>query len=62
MRAIGRFLQQVGLVGPPLAIVLQLVNKVTVGQMLALLVASISLFYIGRLIEGYAPSYRGCFT
>jgi hypothetical protein len=56
MRALGRFLQQVGLVGPPLAIVLQLVNKVTVGQMLALLVASISLFYIGRLIEGYAPS------
>ncbi len=54
MRAFGRTLQILGLIAPPLAIVLQLSDAITLGKMLAALVASVCLFLIGRIIEGYA--------
>ena len=38
----------------PLAVILQLAERVSVGQMLTLWVAGASLFWIGRILEGYA--------
>jgi hypothetical protein len=54
MRSLGRGFQWLGLGIPPLAMVLQLSNVVTLGQMLTLLVTSVCLFGIGRILEGYA--------
>jgi len=54
MRSIGRGLQLVGLTVPPLAIVMQLSETITLGQMLIMLVASVCVFWIGRIVEGYA--------
>jgi F0F1-type ATP synthase membrane subunit a len=54
MRAFGRLLQLVGLLVPPLSIMLQLRGTIKANTMLVMLVASVSLFYIGRLIEGYS--------
>lgn len=57
MRWIGRMLQQVVLfVVVPLSIILQLLEVLSLGQMLIALVAAVSAFYLGRLIEGYAGS------
>ncbi|MBX3412660.1 MAG: hypothetical protein KF708_08230 [Pirellulales bacterium] len=56
MRVLGRFLQQVGLIAPPISIVLQLMNVLSLGQMLTALVAAVCSFGIGRILEGYAPS------
>ncbi len=44
------------LIGLPLSIPLQLVGQIDLRQMLALMAASLCLFYIGRLVEGYARS------
>ena len=54
MRSIGRGLQLVGLGAPPLGILLQLAGAIDLKQMLAMLVASVSAFGIGRIVEGYA--------
>lgn len=60
MRQLGRFLQHLGLILPPLGMVLQLLHDgngrplLSVGQMLTMLVAGISAFWIGRILEGYA--------
>jgi hypothetical protein len=54
MASLGRLLQIVGLVLPPLSILLQLQGAVTLGQMLLMLVAAVSAFWIGRILEGYA--------
>ncbi len=54
MASLGRLLQIVGLVAPPLSIILQLQGAITLGQMLIMLVAAVSAFWIGRIIEGYA--------
>lgn len=56
MRVLGRFLQQVGLIAPPVSIVLQLMNVLTLGQMLVALVGAVSAFGIGRILEGYGAS------
>ena len=56
MRSIGRVLQIVGLAVPPLAMVMQLSNAITLGKMLVALVAAVCLFLIGRIVEGYAGS------
>jgi len=53
-RLIGHWMQILGLVAPPLSIVLQLSNRLSLGQMLTILVASVALFSIGRILEGYA--------
>ena len=56
MRKLGHLLQVLGLVLLPLAILLQLNLTIDVRQMLAILLGSVSLFWIGRLVEGYAKS------
>jgi F0F1-type ATP synthase membrane subunit a len=54
MASLGRALQILGLVLPPLSIVLQLQSAITAGQMLLMLVAAVSAFWLGRIVEGYA--------
>lgn len=54
MRSFGRGLQRLGLVLPPLSIVLQLAGGIDLKQMLAVLVVSVCLFGIGRIVEGYS--------
>lgn len=56
MRAIGQLGQRLGLVVPAIAIVLELNQAISLGQMLMLLVASVCLFGIGRILEGYSSS------
>jgi hypothetical protein len=53
MRSLGRGLQILGLAIPPLAIVLQLAESISLGQMLTMLVAAVCAFLIGRILEGY---------
>jgi hypothetical protein len=53
MRKLGRALQISGLTLPPLSIVMQLAEAISLGQMLTLLAASVCLFLIGRIVEGY---------
>ena len=53
MRSIGHNLTVLALVLPPLGIVLQLGNVISPGKMLIMLVASVCLFGIGRIVEGY---------
>lgn len=52
MRILGRFLQIVGLAVLPLAIVLQLAG-LGLGDMLVMMVAGASSFYLGRIVEAY---------
>jgi hypothetical protein len=61
MHTAGRLLQHLGLILPPIAIVLQLApgnapggTAISLGQMLMLLIAAICAFLIGRILEGYA--------
>ncbi|MFM8953746.1 MAG: hypothetical protein ACKOOF_11910 [Planctomycetaceae bacterium] len=54
MRAIGRFGQLLGLGIPAFAIILELNHRITLGQMLMLLVAAVCCFWIGRILEGLA--------
>jgi hypothetical protein len=54
MALFGRLMQIAGLVVPPLAIILQLQNAITLGQMLTFLVAAVCAFWIGRIVEGYS--------
>jgi hypothetical protein len=54
MRGIGRGLQIVGLTVPPISILMQLNDAISLGQMLTMLVAAVCLFGIGRIIEGYS--------
>ena len=54
MRSVGRLLQLLGLVMPPLAIFLQMAGSLSLGPMLIMAVAAISAFYLGRILEGYA--------
>jgi hypothetical protein len=54
MRWLGRQMQVVGLIVPPLGIVLQLASIISTGKMLTMLVAAVCLFFIGRILEGYS--------
>lgn len=61
MRALGRLLQKIGLILPPIAIVLQLMpgnapggTAISLGQMLVMLGAAVCCFLIGRILEGYS--------
>jgi hypothetical protein len=54
MRSLGRGLQILALAVPPLGIVLQLSDTISLGQMLTLLVAAVCMFWMGRIVEGYA--------
>jgi hypothetical protein len=61
MRPFGQLLQKIGLLLPPLAIVLQILpgnapggTVITLGQMFAILGTAICCFLIGRILEGYS--------
>lgn len=60
LRKVGRGLQHLGLIIPPIAILLQLVKNqqgepvISLLQMLGFLLAAVCGFWIGRIIEGYA--------
>ncbi len=54
MRSLGRLMQGLGLAVMPLSMVLQLVGTLKVGQMLVMALAGVCLFWIGRIVEGYA--------
>lgn len=56
MRQFARGLQIVALALLPLGMILQIAGSISVGRMLILLVAGFSLFYIGRIVEGYMRS------
>lgn len=54
MQAIGKLLQLAGLTIPPLSIIAQLTESISLGKMLMFLVAAVAAFYLGRILEGYA--------
>jgi hypothetical protein len=54
MRPLGRALQLLGLVVLPAGMLLQLMNQITLRDLLVLLVAGVSAFWLGRMLEGYA--------
>lgn len=54
MRVVGKILQVVALISLPLAIPLELAGAIRTGPMLTIMVASIALFYVGRIVEAYA--------
>jgi hypothetical protein len=56
IRAGGKLAQLAGLTLPALAIILELQHAISLGQMLVMLLASVCCFWIGRLLEAYAPS------
>jgi len=53
MYTIARILQIIGLVIPLLAIMAQLSESITLGQMLQFLVVSICVFLIGQILQRY---------
>ena len=56
LRAIGKAGQWLGLTVPAMAVVLELNHRISLGQMLMMLVAAVCCFWIGRILEGYAGS------
>lgn len=54
MQTVGRLLQIVGLVLLPGAMVVQLAGGIRPAQLLIALVFGAAVFYLGRVIEGYA--------
>jgi hypothetical protein len=54
LRAIGKGGQLLGLTVPAVAILLELNHRISLGQMLMLLVAAVCCFWIGRILEGYS--------
>ena len=52
---LGRLLQMIGmLIVPPVAILAQLNETISLGQMLVMAIFGVCAFYVGRLVEGYA--------
>ena len=54
MYTVGRFLQIISLTIPLLAIVAQLNERISLGQMLGFLVAAMAIFGIGHVLQRYA--------
>jgi hypothetical protein len=58
MLSLARLLQLIGLTIPPLAIIAQLTENISLGQMLGFLVVSIAVFSIGYLMQAYSGGGR----
>ena len=58
MLSLARLLQLIGLTIPPLAIIAQLTENISLGQMLGFLVVSIAVFCIGYLMQAYSGGGR----
>ena len=54
LSSVGRLLQTAALVALPVSMVVQLAGGITLKEMLVLMVAGVSAFWLGRIIEGYA--------
>jgi hypothetical protein len=54
MYILARMLQLVGLTIPPLSIIAQLNQQITLGQMLSFLAVSMGVFAVGYLLQRYA--------
>ena len=54
MYKLARFIQMAGLAIPPLAIIAQLMDEITLGQMLGFLTVSVGLFLVGYLLQRYS--------
>jgi hypothetical protein len=54
MRSLGHNMQILGLVVLPLGMLIQLASAINTKQMLAVMLAGVCLFGIGRIVEGYA--------
>ncbi|MCA9102389.1 MAG: hypothetical protein R3C10_22920 [Pirellulales bacterium] len=54
MRSVGHWMQKASLLLLPLAVILQLASMISQGQMLVAMVFFACLFWIGRIVEGYA--------
>lgn len=54
MRTLGNWMQKAALAVLPLAMLLQLLERLTLGQMLTAAVFGAALFWLGRLLEGHA--------
>jgi hypothetical protein len=54
MIGLARLLQLIGLAIPPLAIIAQLSDAITLGQMLGFLVMSVAIFGVGYLMQRYS--------
>jgi hypothetical protein len=54
MQPLARFLQFVGLVIPPLAMIAQLGNHISTGKMLQFLLLSVGVFVVGYTLQRYS--------
>lgn len=54
MRMIARLAQWLGLALPAAAVLLELGGRITLGQMLMMLVCAVCSFWIGRIVEAYS--------
>jgi hypothetical protein len=54
MYVLSRMLQLVGLAIPPLSIIAQLNQQITLGQMLSFLAVSMGVFAVGYLLQRYS--------
>lgn len=59
MGVLGRTMQRLGLCSLPLAMFLNLVDVLSLWNMLIMTVAGAALFGIGRILEGYGESPKG---
>lgn len=59
MYVVARLLQLVGLTIPLLAIVAQLNERITLGQMLGFLVAAMAVFGIGHVLQRFSGGGSG---
>ena len=58
MKGIPRFLQMAALTILPLAMIAQLLGRISAGQMLQFLVAGVCIFSIGYLLQAYGGKER----
>jgi hypothetical protein len=54
MYTIARLMQLIGLTIPPLTIIAQLNQQITLGQMLGFLAVSMGVFVVGYLLQRYS--------
>ncbi len=58
MKGLGKLLQLAGLTILPLSMLMQLTDllgrRIGLDQMVIMLIAGVTAFYLGRLVEGYA--------
>jgi hypothetical protein len=58
MQSVARFLQFVGLAIPPLAVIAQLMERISAGQMLQFLGMAVGLFCVGYLLQQFRGTRR----